>query len=257
MDKKIKRNLIISVIVLVVFFIGIVGLANYGAQSTTNNPNISINEVAGVNNVELSKTEFIAVNISKNNTMLGISESTKGYDKYHDNSKNVYVYHIPSNTTVEMLSETKTIEGYKKLLNNSNYTELKVGNITGLTTDTISKTGIKQGNIDLYNTFYFVINNTTYTIYYQNTTALEAFLNAWLKASGYSIQNIENLSASTTTQNTQSSTSDSTTKTKDSTLHAGGDPNPTSYKDYGYDSYSDGNGGTIYVDNNGNEYYGG
>jgi len=214
MDKKTKRNLTISVIVLVVFFIGIVVLAQYGIGQSKNSSNISINEVAGVNNVELSNTDFTAVNISKNNTMIGISESNKGYDKYHDNSKDVYVYHIPSNTTIEMLSETKTIDGYKKLLNNSNYTELKVGNITGLTTNTISKTGIKQGNVDLYDTFYFVINNTTYTIYYQNTTALEAFLTAWLKASGYPVQNIENLSASTTTQNTQSKESSTSTNTK-------------------------------------------
>ncbi|UTB32718.1 MAG: hypothetical protein NKF70_00060 [Methanobacterium sp. ERen5] len=256
MDKKLKRNLTISVIVLIVFLVGIIGLAQYGSQSTSNSPNISINEVAGVNNVNLSKTEFTAVNISKNNTMLGITESNKGYDKYHDNSKNVFVFHIPSNTTIEMLTETHTIDLFYEQQNNSNLTTIKVGNITGLTTNTINKTGIKQGNVDLYNTFYFVINNTTYTIYYQNTTALEAFLNAWLQASGYPIQNIENLSASTTTEESTSSSSSKSTTT-DTSLHAGGDPNPTSYKDYGYDSYSDGQGGTIYVDDQGNEYYGG
>ena len=189
-----KRNITIATAILVIFSIGIIALAQYGATYSKNNPDITVNSVAGIDNVTLPNT-FHATKIDE-----------PGNDEYHNKYGDLIVYYTPTDS--EILFEGNTSFNYEdvKSIAESNTKAEALGviaeykNISGINGVLFTS---KEDNKA---TFYFVINDKNYLIEYDmgGEEGVSILLEAWLQASGYKQKSED--SSKTTSASTASNT---------------------------------------------------
>lgn len=176
-DYGMDLKIIIGIIVVIFFlvFIGLVGVAQYGAKNS--NKNITVNNVAGVDNVILPGTFHPT----------GISEA--GNDTYHNQYGDMIIYYTKTGSEITFFNGTdnpnnlpssETSKDDQALgITRANKT---IGGIKGvLVTGLNSKTNKNES------TFYFIINDKLYMIDFKGNSyeGVAILLTAWLDASGY------------------------------------------------------------------------
>lgn len=161
-----------KIIIIVLIILGVVLVSGCIGSSE-----LVINNVAGVNNVKLPSENFTASYIEG------------GDDNYHNANGDMSIGYNPTGSGITFYNTTNEYNE-TSFYSESGY----VFNDSYSTTEPIVIAGIKgyySHDVDLGDSFFFVMNNKVYMISITNGTltdnlvGVEFLLKAWLEASGY------------------------------------------------------------------------
>lgn len=170
-----------KIIIGIIIILGVVAVSG-----CIGNDELTINNVAGVDNVKLNNSLFSSP-----------SSFEKGSDEYHGINGDVGVKYNPTGDTISfaVYSNSTDIEGWLEDDGYSNIEEMTINGIKGYYISDSDKA--KQENVELGDNFIFVMNGKIYGFsvvsnngenigsVMDNKIGIELFLSAWLNASGY------------------------------------------------------------------------
>lgn len=217
-----------KIIIILIIILGVVAVSG-----CIGNDELTINNVAGVNDIKLPSENFTSSNIEG------------GEDAYHSPNGDMVVIYAPTNNGIRF-SNISDNYNETSFFSDSGY----VYNDSYSTVNPITIAGIKgyhSHDIDLGDAFFFIMNNKVYMISIDdgsltdNLLGVEIILEAWLKASGYhqTWSYPETITKSVADSNNKSDWDSSTGKGTPTYEEMKSDANAKGDYDFSYEDYKE------------------